>query len=272
MALIHPETSLADAHCAFYVRNDWAVSPCAASFGSVEFSDKVSDEDLHQLVDQLIIHSKKLLVTGLRIVTYPDCYAPDRASRIHKIFQTAGFAVAYEELNQHISVDNRSFSERLQDAERRRLQKCQRAGFSAQIWEQPDVAVLADFVQKARIRKNRPLSMQSKELANLLQTFGDVCTVFTVRDGEKLIAACVGIRVSDDILYYFLPADHEDYQQFSPSVLLIESMYAYCQEQQIALLDLGISTSGGVRNEGLIRFKRHLGALESSKFVYEMRF
>ncbi|MGV3558712.1 GNAT family N-acetyltransferase [Larkinella arboricola] len=169
-------------------------------------------------------------------------------------------------------VDNRPFIDHVHPPERRRLRKCHQAGFTTQIWDDADVDKLFALIQKARHRKSLPVTIQSKDLASLLSNFRDVCPVFTVRNGEQLIAACIGIRVTPDVLYYFLPADHEDYQQFSPSVLLIESLYDYCRQHGISRLDLGISTSRGIRNEGLIRFKRQLGAVETPKFVYEMRF
>lgn len=278
-ALINSETGFADARCAVFVRDGWAVSPCAASFGSVEFKEDVPDEEINRLIDELVTHSKKLLasgnhlpVRGIRLVNYPDIYLPNQAYRLQKLLLARGFTVAHEELNQHISVTSLSFTEHLHAPERRRLRKCEKAGFTAQICEKPDVDELIAFIEKARIRKRLPITIQSKDLANLLANFSDFCPVFTVRDNNQLIAFCLGIRITSDILYYFLPADHEDYQQFSPSVMLIDSLYNYCQQQQISLLDLGISTSKSIRNEGLIRFKKQLGAVESSKFIFEKVF
>ncbi|WP_185731390.1 GNAT family N-acetyltransferase [Larkinella rosea] len=271
-ALVHSETGRADARFAVFIRDDWAVSPCAASFGSFEFKADLSDDELRRLVEAAVTYSKKLPVQGIRIVNYPDCYVPAEAERLRYVLQNTGFSVKYEELNQHVPVSNGSFTEPLHDAERRRLRKCRQAGFTTRIWTDPDVDQLFVFIQKARLRKNLPLSMNSKELASLINNFRSDSPVFTVWDGDRLIAACLGIRVTSDILYYFLPADHEDYQQFSPSVMLVESLYSHCQQEQISLLDLGISTSRSVRNEGLIQFKKRLGAVESAKFVFEMRF
>ncbi|GAB3340305.1 hypothetical protein GCM10027299_53610 [Larkinella ripae] len=278
-ALIHPKTGRADAHCAVFIRDGWAVSPCAASFGSIEFSEEVPDEAVDRLIDAIVTCSKKLLLSdkklldsGIRLVNYPDFYLPNQAQRLRKLLLAKGFTVAQEELNQHIPVTDRPFIDLLDAPERRRLRKCRQAGFTPQIWQNPDSDELMEFVQKARIRKNLPITIQSKDLASILANFEDLYPVFEVRDGSQLIAVCLGIWITSEILYYFLPADHEDYQSFSPSVLLIESLYHHCQQNRISWLDLGISTSRGVRNEGLIRFKRQLGAVESPKFVYELRF
>ncbi|MGV3560927.1 hypothetical protein [Larkinella arboricola] len=109
LALVNVETGLADAHCAFFVRDGWVVSPCAASFGSVEFSEKVPDAAIRQLIDSVVMSSKKLLDadkklpdSGIRLVNYPDFYLPNQAQRLRTLLLNAGFTVCYEELNQHI--------------------------------------------------------------------------------------------------------------------------------------------------------------------------
>jgi hypothetical protein len=271
-ALVNAKTGLSEAHFAVFIRDGWAVSPCAASFGSVEFSEDLPDTELSRFIDMVVTYGKQLPVQGIRIVNYPDCYLPVHSQRLRALLLNAGFAMKYEELNQHLPVTSRSFIDSLHASEYRRLRKCQRAGFTTQIRKNPDIDELFAFIRKARLRKNLPLSINSKELANLLNNFSDVCPVFSVQNGDQLIAACLGIRVAPDVLYYFLPADHEDYQQFSPSVLLVNALYTYCQQQQIPLLDLGISTSQEIRNEGLIQFKNHLGAVQSAKFVFEKVF
>jgi lipid II:glycine glycyltransferase (peptidoglycan interpeptide bridge formation enzyme) len=74
--------------------------------------------------------------------------------------------------------------------------------------------------------------------------------------------------VSSKVLYYYLPADSPKYLEFSPAILIIKSMYEYSQKHCFEILDLGISTYLGERNEGLIRFKKNLGGMESEKNTF----
>ncbi len=81
------------------------------------------------------------------------------------------------------------------------------------------------------------------------------------------------VRVRDDILYTFLPASNPAYHAYSPLVLLMDGLFEYCQQQQIRLLDLGVSLDGNHQPKpSLLRFKRNLGALESPKVCFEKRF
>jgi len=271
-ALTNTQTDRVEARCAVFIRNGWAVSPCATSFGSVEFSEMLPAEALRALISEISAQCAKEGVRGIRMVSYPDCYAPNQARRLRATLLSAGFSVKYEEFNQHLTVSDQPFVAHLHAAERRRLRKCQQAGFTSGPWLNPDVDALFDLIKNARLRKGFPVSMSRDALAQLLTAFGEVCPVFAVWDGSQLIAACIGIRVTEEILYYFLPADHADYLKFSPAVMLVESLYQYAQQHRMTLLDLGISTSQGVRNEGLIQFKQRLGAVGSPKLVFEKLF
>lgn len=96
--------------------------------------------------------------------------------------------------------------------------------------------------------------------------------VFTVRDGAQLAALTVAVRVRSDILYNFLPASPLAYRPFSPMVMLLDEVVAYCRRQNIRVLDLGTSLDGDHQPKAsLMRFKRNLGAQESPKLIFEKR-
>ncbi len=80
----------------------------------------------------------------------------------------------------------------------------------------------------------------------------------------------VTVRVCEDVLYNFLPADLSSYKSFSPLVYLTEAIYNYCQEKQIAILDMGLSLDlHGNEKPGLLKFKKNLGGEESVRLIYQ---
>ncbi len=113
--------------------------------------------------------------------------------------------------------------------------------------------------------------MNAEDFTRMFHDFPDRYSLFVVKDGETTIAAAVGVKVRTDLLYNFLPADHPEYLGYSPVVLLNKGMYEYCRTNGYKIYDLGIATSGGIRNEGLIRFKEHLGGILSHKYSYSIR-
>ena len=154
------------------------------------------------------------------------------------------------------------------------MKKCKKAAFTFEELSNPDFETIHQLIVKARNRKHFPVSLKLEELKKLFTDFPEEFKLFAVKDQETIIATCVGVIVRENeqdnkgILYYFMPADHSDYLNYSPTTMLVDGLYQYCQQNGFVLLDLGISTSKGIPNEGLIRFKHNLGAVDSHKFSF----
>ena len=170
----------------------------------------------------------------------------------------------------YLPVSSTPFDVTLVPAERRRLAQCLEAGFYVEQCPYPDRTGVINFLLEMRRQKGYVLTISPERLADLFQTFPDECAVFSVMDGKTIAALTVTIRVRHDILYNFQPASNPDYDAFSPMVLLMKGVYAYCQQHQIGLLDLGLSLDENRETKpGLARFKRNLGAQESPRLVFE---
>ena len=94
---------------------------------------------------------------------------------------------------------------------------------------------------------------------------------FEVRDDDKIISCAIGVQVSEDVMYYYLAADEDDYRSYSPMTFLLDRMYDFACERNIKILDMGISSSHGITNEGLRWFKKSFGSLEQPKLVLEWK-
>lgn len=259
-----------DARCAFFVRDGNAFSPVAAPFGSIEFAEILPDQVLDAFIQRLIEETRAAGATTLRLVNYPACYAPKQSERLTEKLCNYGFDVADTCQTYFLPICDGSFETNLVPAERRRLRKCREAGFAFSLWHTPDIAEVVDFVQETHRQKGYRLTISPERLSDLLHDFPDEYVVFTVRDGSRLAALTITIRVRHDILYNFRPVSHTDYQQFSPMVMLTDGLFSYCREQKIQLLDLGVSLdAAGQPKPSLIRFKRNLGAQESPKLAFE---
>ncbi|MVM41184.1 GNAT family N-acetyltransferase [Spirosoma sp. HMF3257] len=267
---LNQSTLQADARCAFFIRSNEVVSPGAAPFGSVEFSETLPEPILNEFLDTLIKVARTANVTSLRLVNYPTCYAPEQACRLTTHLLKQGFYLRETTPNFFLSITDHPFGGTLAPAERRRLRKCREAGFQFTHWKTPDLQEVVVFLQETRQQKGYPLTIQPARLLNLFQNFPDQFSVFTVTDGARLIALTVAVRVRHDILYNFLPTSHSDYNTFSPMVMLTDGLVTYCRQQKIRLLDLGVSLDDNRQPKpSLIRFKRNLGAQESPKLVFE---
>ncbi|WP_420149002.1 GNAT family N-acetyltransferase [Spirosoma sp.] len=267
-------TGLAEARCAFFVDAGKAISPVAAPFGSVEFTETLPEPVLDTFLHALSNAIRSIgTSTTFRLTHYPCCYAPEQTALLRKKLPKYGFQLTRTDQTFYLPVDAGMFGQLIAPAERRRLRKCREAGFQFQHWTSPNITDVVNFVQDTRRQQGYQLTICPKNLTNLLHRFPDQFLVFTVYDGLKLAALSIAIRVREDILYSFLPASHPDYRTFSPTVMLVDGLYTFCQKEAIRLLDLGTSLDGNNQpKSSLRRFKRNLGALESPKFVFEKHF
>ncbi|AQG82533.1 hypothetical protein AWR27_16240 [Spirosoma montaniterrae] len=273
LVAVNQQTGRSDARCAFFINNNQAISPIAAPFGSVEFTDKLPDATLKCLLDQLVETARLMGVSALRLVNYPHSYAPAQAERLTTQLLQSGFHVSNTYQNHSLAIDDDPFTGKIHSSERRRLRKCERAGFTFDHWVNPDIDALTGFIAETRRQQGYRLTLTPERLTRLLRQFPDKFPVFVVHDGPALAALTVAVRVRDNILYSFLPASSPDYRSFSPAVMLTNGLYNYCQHQRIQLLDLGVSLDNDRQPKStLMRFKERLGAKASEKLVFKIIF
>ncbi len=255
-----------------YHKEGWLVSPARAPFGAFEISSETDLKTFYEFVKELVDRLKDSGVKGIKITAAPECYDLSKADLLDEALIHAGFSTSVTELNYHLDTEMGAFESFIHDSEKRRLKKCLNAGFQVSVETNPDYTMLHRLISDCRMRKGHPLSMNAQDFEKMFLDFPGRYLVFVVKDKEVTIAAAVGVKVHSTVLYNFLPADHEAYLGFSPMVLLNKGMYEFCQQNNYSLYDLGIATAGGLRNEGLIRFKEHLGGMLSHKYTYEITF
>lgn len=273
LSALNRRTGRAEARCAFFVDADQAISPATAPFGSVEFAEILPESVLDAFIQTLVNAVRAVgALTTLRLVNYPNCYAPEQAARLSVALLRHGFQRIEAHQTFFLPITPEPFEQTIVAAERRRLRKCREAGFRADHWPLPNIARVVAFLEETRRQQGYALTLLTERLTSLLQTFPEQFVVFTVRDDAQLAALTVAVRVRSDILYNFLPASPLVYRPFSPMVMLLDEVVAYCRRQNIRVLDLGTSLDGDHQPKAsLMRFKRNLGAQESPKPIFEKR-
>lgn len=260
------------ARLVIFVVNDKGMSPRRATFGGIESYPEIPSETLLFFIQGVLDHLKKQGLTRLLIRSLPDGLNPELAALLHRTYLQAGFTVITTELNQHLPVNEPSIDHLLHNSTHRRLKKSLREGLHFEEWLNPDWAIVHAFITAARERKQRPMTMSLETLFASVTQLPNVFQVFTARFQGKLAALVVTVRINERILYTLYPADAAEFLDLSPLILVNAGLYQYCLTNQYQILDLGISTENGVRNEGLIRFKKNLGAITSEKHSYQFLF
>lgn len=251
-----------------FIKNGEGKSPYRAPFGSIEFDPDLKYEELIFFINGIDEFCKNNDLKTLSIISYPECYSPSNSQMLTRALLENGFIVTISDLNFHVEIVDQDFEDMVHESEKRRLKKCLKENFELKIETSPDIDEMFALIKDNRESKGFPISMKSEELKSLFENYPGKYFAFTLRDENKLIALSIGVKVNSKILYYFLPADHPMYKNYSPIVVVIKGMYDFCRENKYEMLDFGIATAAGVPNEGLIRFKENLGAKGSLKLSF----
>jgi hypothetical protein len=250
-----------------FVNGSEGLSPLRAPFGSFEFANNYSSLELKSFIVHIESFVKEKGLSRLSIISWPDCYAPEKAILLKNTLLDNGFQVYIEDHNYHLQT-GASFEALIHVSERGKLNKCTKAGFKFSTGTLEDIKKIHELVSEARKQRGHPLSMSIDDYLQMFELFPERYVLFKLTDGDKLIAACTGVKINSKILYNFLGADDAAYKSYSPMVMLMKGAYDYCLNHGYEIFDLGIGTAGGVPNPGLIQFKKYIGGEFSSKFTY----
>jgi hypothetical protein len=234
--------------CSFLLINHRYINPGRGSFGILsdcpnEFS-KLSSFPIETTTPPLILLGEK---------------ANDYLDYLH----FAGFQFLESEPSYLIKVNSQSAVSLFDRGNRKRFQKAQRLGF--EFFRTFQWHSLYDLLQENRKQKGAMLALSKEEIQFMMNTFPTRCQWYAVKQNSRTIAAAFVLQTLDavwQVVYWgHLPGTEE----WSPVTYLAAALYEEAQNEGIKFLDLGTASLEGKPNEGLIRFKRNLGAEPSLK-------
>jgi len=240
------------------------ISPASAPFGGFEGNNTMTSESFMFFLACMMEGNNMPSVQKNTIITPAGCY---RSGINDMMNGQTRFRQEQIYQNHHIIIDQIPFLRKIAANQRRRFNKCR--NFNFLVKEIPVDEKLYTFLKRCRDERGYPLSMTLSSLTQLARVFPDKVMGWGVFEKDQLICATVGIRAEQHVLYNFLPASLLQYNEFSPMVMLLDTVYAYCRNQRIAMLDLGISCDeNGNEKPSLLRFKKQLGGVVSSKTTW----
>jgi hypothetical protein len=215
--------------------------------------------------------ARKEKVHTAQIVFPPDCYQPEINVWLHPLMVSAGYQIAWQDLNFHSELSP-SFETGLHRSERWKLKKSLQSGYEFRMIEDPDWEFVYRFLLESRQRKGYQLSMEREDLEKTCRLFPDAYRMSGVFFQDQCVALALTIQVNEEIEYVFYTADDVNHRKLSPVVLLHHGLATHCREKGIRMLDLGTSSIKGVVNSGVATFKRNLGATASLKSTFQRKF
>ncbi|MBC3541260.1 GNAT family N-acetyltransferase [Rufibacter sediminis] len=268
LVLLNTQTNRIDGVAHFFQEEEAAFSPWRAPFGGVQVHPSISEEVAKAFVHYLHLALQKAGVARVNWLQCPDAYAPNVNLWVRILLPDLGYKRPSDQLNHHIPVSDLPFAAQAHPSIRRRLAKCQQAGFTLQQETLAELPEAYAFLKQCREEKQKPLSLSLPQLTRYFELFPERYFLFTVRREGELAAVGVAVLVSQTILNHLYPASPRRFNAFSPAVLLNAGLYQFSQQRLIPMLDLGVSapaTEAEADYAGLITFKERLGGVPSRK-------
>ena len=248
-----------------HVGNGHWRSPAKGTFAGYWCGPACPLEELarfHDRVEQCLVEKG---AQRIEVLPHPQAYDPVAFARMVYLLLSNGFRPTQADLTQGLEVTQAAFRSFINHGNVGKLRKAQREGVTASPLPIAKLAEVVALLESSRAAKGYSLSMNMASLEQLSDAFPDRVVLFGASLGDRLIASALCLRVWPQVLYIFYWGHDPDYNSLSPLVSLAEVIYAYCQENDVRLLDLGTSTVGSEPNYGLLQFKRGLGFEESLK-------
>jgi hypothetical protein len=263
---VNRQTTEVHLRLALRVKGGQALSPYKAPFGGVEMMGRTNRKSLEKFLNRIEEDLRSNGIKHISIKCAPDVYQPGLTA-LQKAFGNLDYR-QHREVTSIIPVNGISFDRKIKISERQKLRKAAQKFVFEQVSAQSARSVY-NFIAACRKERNYALSMTFTALRKVIKIFPDHFLFFRVRNDDETGAACIAIRVSDQVLYTFYYAHPRQFDKISPVVLLLSGIYRYARENGIRLIDLGTSMERGTVKRSLLHFKKSVGGEVCSKYTFE---
>lgn len=232
------------------------LAPFSAPFAEIAYSKPQSLERIYDFLSEL---ADLLQGAELQITLPPAFYDPQMLPAMHGVL--ANFAKkAVWDYNYHLPVSNADeFYSTLNHQARKNYNHAIRHGFAFEKTE--DTARAYAVIQANRNAHGYPLAMGIEQIRQTVAPGpGGVCADFFVMslEGEDVAAAMV-YRISAEIAQVVYWGDAPGHSGKRPMNILPKFLLGHYRAAGVKILDIGPSSTAGIPNLGLCRFKESIG-------------
>jgi hypothetical protein len=236
-----------------------------APFGGIDISgDYQSPTKVVNLVRHLLKEARARGAHKIRVLCRAHYLGPSEPT-IHFSLLSQGFQVESSELSQGIDLSavptTESYLERLRSPGRRALKHSISLGLQGVIAEkEAEWAEGFHVLEKNRALRGVTLKYSLAYLHRLRGLFPDQVRMLLLRHDNSPVAAALVYRVLARVHYVAAWGDTEHKLPCSPMNHMAHQVVSEALKDGAHVVDLGLSSVGGVANEGLVQFKRNVGA------------
>ena len=131
-----------------------------------------------------------------------------------------------------------------------------------------DYSEAHDLLKQCRTAQGLEINISKEKLMALSRAFPERYEIMLARISDEIAAVVIFVKVTSEVVYYYLPGTISAFRKQSPMVPLLTSACFHYRKRGFKYLDLGISSLNGRKQEGLFGFKERMGAVKTNKVTY----
>ena len=243
------------------------ISPVIGTFGGISLAPNLTSEIIFRITSCFVEFIELNNLKPFEIILKPLSHNISQQSTMLSGFLTNGFSISYVDLNQYITIDDLSFTEKLKRNNIKRLNKCLKANFTFNLaLEDSEILNVYNTIKINRESKGYNMSLPFDQVLQSKNIFPNSYFFFTVKNTQGVvIASSICLNIGNGILYVFYWGELPEYKDYSPVVFLANGIYSFCKKHKYRILDVGTSSVCGEPNVGLFNFKNGIGCENSIK-------
>ncbi|SHJ88567.1 Acetyltransferase (GNAT) domain-containing protein [Reichenbachiella agariperforans] len=250
----------------FHIHEGHATSIPMAPYAGLNTVNDFST-DLQLWYNSLINYLNSHQVRSVTIRQAPSFFHPTLNQQLQETLIQNGFDQQID-INHHIPFN--SFDpNQMHSMQGRKLKKCIKDGLIFQQETLSKIGEIYDFIHYCRAQQQLSVNITKEKLIAITRALDENYACYSVRHPSGELMACtITLIVTPEVTYNYLPAFDRKYATHSPLVYLTTELIAQLQKTEAQVLDLGISSLGGIPQESLITFKERMGGLRSDRYTF----
>jgi len=250
------------------VRNGTISSPFSAPFGGFHFKkDNIYISEIDRFVKSLEVYAITKEIKRIEIILPPFIYYGTFNSKVINSLIRNGYHNHIPELTNWIdlTVFDENFT---QKNSREYYRQALRNGLQFSITaDESEKKMVYDVVAENRARFGRHIFMTFDDIIATGELWPVDFFKVTTSSGT-LVASAIFYRFYSEICYAVFWGDNEEGRPLRAMDLLAFNLWSHYKKLGFRYVDLGISTEGGIPNEGLLRFKESHEATSSLRYKF----
>lgn len=264
-----PDTEKPDLGLVAGIRDGIIKSPFSAPSGGFHFrKENVYISEADRFAEDLKTFIVSEGLRGIEISLPPDIYNGSVNAKIVNSLLRNGFAGQTPDITNWVDLNAFSgmFSQKNSKEYYRQAVRNQLTFHLTD--KEGDKSEIYDLIAQNRKQFGRPIFMTLKDIVDTSRLWPTDFFKVLNRD-EELVASAIFYRGHTEIAYALFWGDNEAGRPLRAMDFLAFSLWNFYKEKGFKYVDLGISTeSGGIPNEGLLRFKESHEASSGLKYRF----